>query len=147
MVAEGWPDHGLLQNIFIDVEDGDLVLGIRAGTIGIVAEHQPQIGVTLTGVIIVRVTHLCLQAFVASRAGGSGVADYPRPDRLTRAGLWRGDKVSGAVWPADCLFRIADSVMIFRRWRESRQHHHVLGRFPFGLRLLLEFARLRAEAH
>src|SRR5687768_5287331 len=147
MVAEGRPDHGFLQNIFIDVEDSDLVLGIRAGTIGIVAQHQPQIGVTLTRVIIVRVTHLRLQAFIASRAGGSGIADYPGPNRLTRAGLWRGDKVSGAVRSADWLFRVADGVMIFGRWHEARHYHDVLGRFPFGLRLLLEFAGLCAEAH
>jgi hypothetical protein len=41
VVAERRPQHARAQQCVIDVEDADLVLGVGAAGVGVVAEHQP----------------------------------------------------------------------------------------------------------
>ena len=44
MVSNAGPQYGFAQHLRIDCEHGFLKLRVRAGIVGVVAEHQPQIG-------------------------------------------------------------------------------------------------------
>jgi hypothetical protein len=45
MVAEGRPQGGVAEELRKPVEDGTLILGVGAVVVGVVAKHQPDIGV------------------------------------------------------------------------------------------------------
>src|SRR5687767_7893554 len=112
MIAQRGPDDGFFQDVLIYIEDRNLILGVGAGAVGVVTEHQPQIGVAVGGELVISIANLGLQALVAFGTRGAGVADYPSADGLTRTGLRRRDEMPGAGVTSESLLGIADGIVI-----------------------------------
>ena len=87
VVAEGGPQHRGAQLARVHVEDGGLVLGVGAGDVGVVAEHQPEVGPAVGGERLVGVAH---RAGVG--VGGPRVAHHPDAGRPGEARRRAGDE-------------------------------------------------------
>ena len=121
VVADRGPEHRLAQVAGIHVEDGSLVFRVGAVVVGIVAEHQPHVGVAARGEARVAVAHRCGDGVLCPRipehpdAGGLRGADRGRGEKgIVRAGRERG---GGG----------ADRVEILRIGREAGERDLVLG--------------------
>ena len=93
VVAKSRPEHRLSEHRRVHVEDSRLILSVRPAVVGIVAEHQPQIGMPGAGEVEVGVAD-------RGRAGigRPRVTQNPNTGRFWRARRGSGeDEVTGVV--------------------------------------------------
>ena len=124
VVADGGPGHGLPQQLRVGIEDAALILAIRAGVIGVVAQHEPQVGAArrMVGVfqkLLVAVAHVILDL-----AAGPEIADDPEPHRPRLGG--RSDEVMIRAPRQDEVLQ-AHFVKVFRVRQQAGEPHGVLG--------------------
>ena len=124
VVAARRPYRRLTQDLGVHVEDGGLVLVVRAVVVGVVAEHQPQIGRPALG------RHLGLVGVAHGHRvarGGARITDRPDACRLGGADDRRRDEAVGRVAAGVDARFVADVVIVARIGREPGQRDLVLG--------------------
>ena len=163
VVAESRPEELVAQRGRIHVEDGRLMLGVRAAVVGVVAQHQPQIGGTAIGLgVFVEGVAGAALAVRRTIAGGARIAQDPEAHGLAGADHRRAfEPVVGAVIRSthQAKRRAADRVKIFRVRFETGDLDDVLvgyGGFPGDIREVVQVRavvneavrdRIRAPAH
>ena len=121
VVADGRPEHRLAKIGRVHVEHGRLVFGIGAVLVGVVAEHQPDVGVAACAETGVTVAHRR-----RGRALGAGIAEHPDSGRLRVADQRRGHEgIVGAA--GERCRRGSDRIVIAAGGRQPGQQHLMLG--------------------
>ena len=104
MVAERRPEHATFEQFAVHLENGALVFRVGARVVGVVSEHQPQIGAAIAGEPVIGVADPLL--FRLARAG---IADHPDAD-------WRAC--------ADARVRVEECVRVATHEREIGCANH-----------------------
>ena len=121
VVAIRRPQHRFAQHVAVGVEHCRLVLVVEAILVGVVAEHQPQIGVARARKIRVGVAH---RARIGVR--GAGVSDDPHPHRPLGPGQRRGLEPKCRV-TGKRSGRGSNRVVVERVWYQPFEPNFVLG--------------------
>src|SRR5687767_4533053 len=131
MVPQGGPKKFVTQYRWIHVEYGALMFGIAAYVVGIVSQHQPDIGRSIRCRVIIKCVANALLTIGSAVARGTRIADCPNTDGLARSNRGGGIKPvlrSHAVGAGEPLRRAADRVVVARARLQSAYLHNMLVR-------------------
>ena len=141
VVADRGPKHRLAQVAGIHVEHCGLVFRVGAVVVGVVAEHQPHVGVAACGEARVAIAHARRDG-----VGGAGIAEHPDARGLRGADRGRGEK--GVVCAGGQRGGGgADRVEILRVRGEAGERDLVLGGDGREIDVRRELAGGRPAAH
>src|SRR5262245_1056981 len=92
MIAKRGPNHRFSQHIGVNIEDRPLIFPIVTGVVSIISKHEPKVGMTRTGPILVSIAHRDLIL-----RHGAKIADHPYASWFGLTGLGSGNEEMGAI--------------------------------------------------
>lgn len=139
MVAKSGPQHRFAEHGRVDVEEVARVFRVGTAGVGIVTEHQPQVGVAGASVAVIPVANGGL-----NRTASARIAEDPHTGRLCARRRGQDEVVAAAGQRGGA---VADRVVIGRVWREAGQPNFVFRNGSGVRRGEVEVARRRAVFH